>query len=41
MKTNPAYLDTVFQYIPDGKPADFWVITACNPKGKTADPRVV
>ena len=39
MKTlNPAYLSTVFEYIPAGKPDDFWVITAYNPKGKPADP---
>jgi hypothetical protein len=35
---NPTYHDTVFQFIPAGKPADFWVITAYNPKGRTADP---
>lgn len=38
MSTKPAYLDTVFRYIPDGKPADFWVITAWNPKSRTATP---
>ncbi len=32
------YSDTVFEYLPDGKPADFWVITAYNPDGRTADP---
>jgi hypothetical protein len=37
-KLNPAYHQTVFQYIPTGKPADFWVITAYNPKGRPADP---
>ena len=37
-KPNPAYLQTVFEYIPTGKPGDFWVITAYNPKGKPADP---
>lgn len=35
---NPAYHDTVFEYIPTGKPPDFWVITAYNPDGKDADP---
>ena len=34
---NPAYHQTVFEYIPTGKPTDFWVITAYNPDGKTAD----
>lgn len=40
MKTrlNPAYLSTVFEYVPTDKPADFWVITAHNPKGGPADP---
>lgn len=33
---NPAYHDTVFEYIPTGKPPDFWVITACNSDGKDA-----
>lgn len=37
-KLTPAYRDTVFEYIPTGKPEDFWVITACNPRGKPADP---
>ena len=37
-RLNPAYHDTVFQYIPTGKPADFCVITGYNPKGKPADP---
>ena len=37
-RLNPAYLNTVFEYVPTGKPADFWVITAHNPKGKPADP---
>jgi hypothetical protein len=37
-KQNPAYLNTVFEYIPAGKPVDFWVITAHNPEGKPADP---
>jgi Protein of unknown function (DUF3293) len=35
---NPAYHETVFEYIPTGKPTDFWVITAYNPDGKDADP---
>jgi hypothetical protein len=35
---NPAYHQTVFEYIPAGKPDDFWVITAYNPKGRPADP---
>jgi hypothetical protein len=40
MKTrlNPAYHQTVFEYIPAGKPDDFWVITAHNPEGRPADP---
>ena len=37
-KLNPAYHQTVFEYIPAGKPDDFWVITAYNPKGSPADP---
>lgn len=32
-----AYYDTVFEYIPDAKVPDFWVVTAHNPDGKTAD----
>jgi hypothetical protein len=34
---NPAYHKPVFEYIPTEKPADFWVITAYNPDGNTAD----
>lgn len=34
---NPAYREAFFEYIPDGKPSDFWVITAYNPDGKDAD----
>ena len=34
---NPAYHKPVFEYIPTEKPADFWVITAYNPDGKTTD----
>lgn len=34
---NPAYHKTVFEYIPTGKPTDFWVITAYNPDGKDTD----
>lgn len=37
-KPNPAYLQAVFEYIPAGKPEDFWVVTAYNPKGKPAAP---
>ena len=37
-KLNPAYHQTVFEYIPAGKPDDFWVITAYNPNGRQADP---
>ena len=37
-RLNPAYHNTVFQFTANSKPADFWVITACNPKGKPADP---
>jgi len=37
-KLNPAYHQTVIEFIPDGKPDDFWVITAYNPEGKPADP---
>jgi hypothetical protein len=37
-RLNPAYLNTVFEYITAGKPDDFWVITAYNPEGKPADP---
>lgn len=36
-KLNAAYHQTVFEYIPAGKPDDFWVITAYNPRGKLAD----
>ena len=36
-KLNPAYHQTVFEYIPAGKPDDFWVITAYNPDGSSAD----
>ena len=35
---NPAYLNAVFEYIPTGKPDDFWVITAHNPDGEDAYP---
>lgn len=35
---NPAYHETVFEFIPNGKTPDFWVITAYNPDGKDADP---
>jgi len=35
---NPEYLNTVFEFIPEGKPGDFWVVTAYNPGGKPADP---
>jgi hypothetical protein len=35
---NSLFHDTLFQFIPDGKPAAFWVITAYNPRGKAADP---
>jgi hypothetical protein len=35
---NPAYHKPVFEYIPAGKPTDFWVITAYNPDGKNTDP---
>ena len=35
---NPAYLNAVFEYIPTGKPDDFWVITAHNPDGENAYP---
>jgi hypothetical protein len=40
MKSKPTtdHLHTVFEYIPAGKPDDFWVVTACNPNGKPADP---
>jgi hypothetical protein len=34
---NPAYHKPVFEYIPTGKPTDFWVITAYNPDGKNTD----
>lgn len=34
---NPAYLLTVFQFIPESKPDSFWVITAFNPDGITRD----
>jgi hypothetical protein len=34
---NSAYNKTVFEYIPLGKPSDFWVVTAYNPKGRPAD----
>jgi len=37
-QTKAAYLDTVFDYIPTSETPDFWVITACNPGGRTADP---
>ncbi len=37
-RLNPAYLNTVFEYIPTGKPKDFWVITAYNPDGEDAYP---
>ena len=36
-KLNPAYHQTVFEYIPAGKSYDFWVITAYNPNGNSAD----
>ncbi|MFZ9937665.1 MAG: DUF3293 domain-containing protein [Luteolibacter sp.] len=32
------YGDTVFEYLPDDEAAEFWVVTACNPDGRTADP---
>lgn len=40
MKTplHPAYREAVFDFDPAGKPGDFWVITACNPDGRTVDP---
>lgn len=34
---NPAYHDTIFEYIPSGKISDFWVVTAYNPDGKTVE----
>jgi hypothetical protein len=34
---NPAYHETVFEFIPNGKTPDFWVITAYNPDGKPND----
>jgi Protein of unknown function (DUF3293) len=34
---NPAYHETVFEFIPNGKTQDFWVITAYNPDGKPSD----
>lgn len=36
-RINPAYGQTVFQYITTGKPDDFWVVTAHNPRGRPAD----
>lgn len=33
----PEYADTRFHFLPKGKPAAFWVITAWNPKGMDAD----
>jgi hypothetical protein len=30
---NEAFSQAVFEFIPDGKPTDFWVITAWNPNG--------
>lgn len=35
-RLNTAYLNAVFEYIPSGKPNDFWVITAHNPDGEDA-----
>jgi len=39
MKTplKPAYRDTVFEFLPEEAPEDFWLITAYNPYGKTVD----
>jgi hypothetical protein len=34
---NPAYNETVFEFIPNKKTPNFWVITAYNPDGKPAD----
>lgn len=31
---NPEYKNTVLHFIPEGKPSEFWVITAWNPDGK-------
>ena len=33
---NPEYKNTVLHFIPEGKPSEFWVITAWNPDGKDA-----
>lgn len=34
---NPAYREAVFEFVTQGKPSDFWVITAYNPDGKNTD----
>lgn len=34
---NPAYHDTIFEYIPSGTISDFWVVTAYNPDGKSVE----
>lgn len=34
---NPAYHETVFEYIPTGKPTEFWVITAYDPEGRETE----
>ncbi|MFM2199565.1 MAG: hypothetical protein RLZZ505_2997 [Verrucomicrobiota bacterium] len=34
---NPAYREAVFEFVAQGKPSDFWVITAYNPDGKSTD----
>ena len=33
---NPEYKNTVLHFIPEGKPSEFWVITAWNPDGNDA-----
>lgn len=33
---NPAYHETIFEFIPNEKTPDFWVITAYNPDGENA-----
>jgi hypothetical protein len=33
---NREYKSTVFHFIPDGKPSEFWIITAWNPEGRDA-----
>lgn len=37
IRLNPAYREVEFEFVTQGKPSDFWVITAYNPDGKNTD----